>query len=226
MSNLSAYEWTFVSEWLTDRNGTKAARRSGYSGPYGRAEGAKLLAKPEIQYEINQLLAGVEIISKPKLSATEVIDDIAKVLRADPRDLIEHWTGACRFCYGYEHRYHRTLNEYRDAQCKKDFDQQGGTGFNPRREPNDDCPECFGEGEPYERIKDTRELTKDQAALYLGVERTKYGIKLLMRSKDAARESAARILGMNKETINHNIKAESEMTDAELEAEIMRGRGK
>jgi hypothetical protein len=224
MENLSAYEYAFIYEWLIDKNATKACRRAGYDGVYARAEGERLTKLDRVVAQTQQILTEIGTSSKPKLSVTDVVEDIARVLRADPRELIAHWQGACRYCYGYENRYQRTLNEFRDAQCKKDFNQMGGAGFNPRREPNDDCPECFGEGEPYERIKDTRELSKDAAALYLGVERTKHGTKLLMRSKDAAREAAARYLGMNKETVNHNIKNESEMTDAELEAEIMRGR--
>ncbi len=130
-----------------------------------------------------------------------------------------------------DHLYQRTLNEYRRDQDEamfakppKPFNQMGGVGFKARREPNVDCPECEGEGEPYERIKDTRELTPEQAALYIGVEKTKYGTKINMRSKDAAREAAAKYLGMNKEIIDLNVKKESEMTDAQLEVIALQGK--
>lgn len=211
---LTAYHWSFIAEMLVDGEPTKACRRAGYEGPYARAEGAKLMRNQKVAEQYEALIS--KSVTKSALKAQEVIDDIANVLRADPRDLIEHWTGACRYCYGHEHRYHRTPREYEDAQCERDFKPMGGVGFNARREPHPDCPECWGEGEPYERIKDTRELTKEQAALYIGVEKTKYGTKLLMRSKDSARDAAARLLGLNKETVNLNVKKETEMTDDEL----------
>lgn len=223
MNELTLYHWLFIGEYLKDWDATAACRRAGYVGVYARAEGSKLLKHPMIKIELERSKA--EIVLKTKLTVADVINDIANVLRADPRDLVEHWQGACRYCYGYEHRYQRTLNEYRtdedeaySAKPPKPFHQMGGTGFNARREPCPECPECWGEGEPYERIKDTRELTPEQAALYAGVERTKYGTKINMRSKDSAREAAARYLGMNKETVDVKFGKLSDMTDEQLEA--------
>lgn len=224
MKNLTTYHWLFIAEYLVDFDATAACKRAGYVGVYARAEGAKLLRHTEIKAELQKCMA--ETVSKTKLTVQDVINDIANVLRADPRDLVEHWQGACRYCYGFEHRHQRTLNEYRRDELDaivngKEFHQLGGTGFNARREPHPECPECWGEGEPYERIKDTRELTPEQAALYAGVERTKYGTKINMRSKDSAREAAARYLGMNKETVDVNVKKISEMTDEQLEALVL-----
>lgn len=221
MRELTTYEWLFVGEYLADGDATAACKRAGYEGKYARAEGAKLMKLDHIVYQIAKVLNPNK--TKPGLTTQDVVADITNVLRADPRDLVEHWQGACRYCYSYDHRYHRTLNEYRRdeetaAMKEQAFDAQGGTGFNPRREPNNDCPECFGEGEPYERIKDTRELTPEQAALYAGVERTKYGIKVLMRSKDAARAAAALYLGMNKQTLDLNTRKAVDLTDDELAA--------
>jgi hypothetical protein len=51
----------------------------------------------------------------------------------------------------------------------------------------------------------------------MGAERTKNGLKVNMRSKDAAREAAAKFLGMNKETLRVlDGKDVKDMSDEEL----------
>lgn len=227
MSNddLSMDEWLFIAEYMKDGKPQDAIVRAGYSGKFAREEGYRVLRRARVQREIKKLQESIR--EKLQSNTNAVISDIMAVLAADPRDLYEIRQASCRHCHGEEHRYQRTLNEYRSDEFKCDvqgkyFDPMGGIGYNPNQDPHPDCPECFGKGIMVEEIKDVRTLTAEQAVLYMGGERTKYGLKIQMRSKDAAREAAARYLGMNKETINHNIKKETEMTDAELEA-IVRG---
>ena len=44
----------FIEEYLTDRNGTQAAIRAGYSAKTARQIAYELLTKPDVSYEIAQ----------------------------------------------------------------------------------------------------------------------------------------------------------------------------
>jgi phage terminase small subunit len=72
-------------------------------------------------------------------------------------------------------------------------DGMGGFGFNPNAAPAADCPECGGQGIADVHVADTR---KTRSPLYAGAERTRNGIKVHMRDKDAAVVNLARYLGM------------------------------
>lgn len=220
---MTLMEQLFVCEYIRDWNGTAAIQRvPGYVGKWPSQDAWLLLRKPEIAKEIDRCRA--QLVGTVQLSIKMVVQDIVDVLEADPRDLIDVITIACRHCHGEGHRFHRTIIEYEAdlAKLQENFDHLGGIGFNPYREPHPDCPNCFGCGEVQERLKDVRNMTKGQAALYLGAERTKHGIRINMRSKDAARQQAALYLGMNKETLKVQKTKAAEMTDDELAA-IVKG---
>lgn len=223
-------DWLFIGEYVKDWNATAALRRSGvYVGEFAGSEASRRLNKRAVKKEIEKVRQAA--IEKVQLSTSTVIQDIVNVLTADPRDLIDTVTEACRHCYGEGHQYQYTIGEYSTEEFKamatnKPFNPKGGVGFNPNRDPHPDCPECHGNGIVTERLKDTRFLSPSALALYNGVERTKNGIKINMRSKDAAREAAARWLGMNKETVNVlNGKNLDEASDEDLER-IARGEKK
>lgn len=221
-NELSMNDWLFLAELVVDWNAAKALRRSGvYTGPYIWQEASRYFNKPGVQAEIAKIKD--DIRGRVELNIQFVTQDIVNVLQADPRELVELVTLACRYCHGVEHRYQRTVGEYRQDEFKarisgEKFEEQGGTGFNPHVGPNDDCPECFGKGVVEERLKDTRFLSPAAAALYMGAKRGKHGIEVNMRSKDAARQQAALFLGMNKETLKLvDGKDMKELTDEQLE---------
>lgn len=226
-NQLTMNDWLFIGEYVKDFHATNALRRSGiYSGEYMGNEAARRFNKPLVRAEIAKIRE--EIIGRVTLNAQLVTQDILNVLNADPRELVEVVTLACRHCHGVEHYYQRTLNEYRVDQFKANatnvpFEPLGGTGFNPHKGPHPDCPECFGIGVVEERLKDVRFLSPAAAALYMGAKRGKHGIEVGMRSKDAARKDAALILGMNKETLKVLTKDIKDMTDEELLVMAMGG---
>lgn len=212
----------FIAEYLAalPRNATAAYQRV-YDCKYetAKVEAARLMADADIQAEIarreNELRADLE------LEAKDVLREIALVATADPRELTEHYRGACRHCYGLEFKYQRRPSEY-DADLKAylahnvalakegkaapdpygvNFDIKGGVGFSTRRAPNPDCPECDGNGESYEIFKDTRSLSPGAARLYEGVERTKEGLKIKTRNRDKALDLAAQHLGIARKSV-------------------------
>lgn len=223
---LSAVDYIFVGEWLSHGNACQAFRvaRPDYTGIYLTTLAWQMLKKPHIQAEIKRCLAASA--KKVELSVDDVMRDIKNVLAADSRDLTEYRKGACRYCHGENHLYHRTAQEERTAYILHleseaglkgmPFNRVGGIGYSPKADPHPECPECHGDGYMTAIGHDTRKLNEAAATLYAGTKPTAHGVEILTRSKDQARKDAAAILGMSKATlnVNHNFKAKDLDDDA------------
>lgn len=172
---------------------------------------------PRVKAEIDRCRN--HIVEKAKLEIYDVVVDIKKVLSSDGRELIQYVRGACRYCHGDSHLYQRRPSEDAEALRLGNYDPMGGVGYDSRREPHPDCPECDGEGEMRTVAMDTRYLSPEGVAMYDGVKPTRNGIEVKMRSRDAARAAAAQYLGMNKLdlTLKDGRKA-TELSDDELAA--------
>jgi hypothetical protein len=109
------------------------------------------------------------------------------------------------------------------------FDPLGGDGYNRKREPNPECPECFGDGVNVLFYHDTRKLTPGAKAVYAGVKEGKEGVEVKVHSKERALEMLGKHLGMFVEKkeisgpgggpIQHTIDV-ANMSDEELEKEL------
>jgi Terminase small subunit len=141
-----------------------------------------------------------------EVTVTDVLRGYMEVLRADPRKLIAYHRGACRHCYGIGHRFHYTPAEFELAQeaheVKRlddpllgEFDPKGGVGFDPRKAPHQDCPECHGDGDGRAIVGDTRGFERNELALYEGVKVKKDGIEVCMASRMDALDKVARHVG-------------------------------
>lgn len=192
----------FVDEYLIDLNGTQAAIRAGYSSRTASEQSYDLLRRPHIAAAIAAGQAALQ--DRTQVTAARVVQEIALIALADPRELIEAKVGCCRYCWGTDFKRQRTQVQ-RDADFERwrpkakdgeEFDEEGGTGFNPHRAPHPDCIECCGDGVSRDVIKDTRYLSPSAVALYAGVKRTKDGIEVKMQDKGAALERLARHLGI------------------------------
>lgn len=218
---MELFDWLFVDAYAKCGDARVAMIRAGYKGKHARRDGAAMLEKKEIRDELEKMNA--TIASKYNIDIDAIIQDIANVLTADPRDIVSIHRTNCRHCHGIDHRYQWTESEFNEQKAAESFgrpqkDTTGGIGFDEFADPHPDCPECGGLGVERVVIKDTRDLTPAQASLIQSVEQTKSGIKITMRSKDSARDAAARFLGMDKSTLNLNVgnKPLSEMTNDEL----------
>jgi hypothetical protein len=205
----------FCERFLVHLNQTKAAEEAGYSKRRARQAGSDLMQLPEIQARIQQLLdARAERNAIDADAAIKLVWDVAT---ANPNEIVEHRRECCRYCYGRNHDYQRTRRERAEAELYAraafekrlepnpndvfTFNEQGGLGWDPRKDPNPDCPECFGEGTPRTFFKDTRKLSPGALALYAGVKETKDGIELKVHSQADARTNIMRHLGLFKDTV-------------------------
>lgn len=128
---------------------------------------------------------------------------------ADPNELVEHRREPCRYCHGTGHLYQFKPSEYAEHEDKwqqvvrdavaadkepPEFEPKGGVGYDPRKPPHDDCPECYGEGVPRIVMKDTRNLSPGAKALYASAKYGKDGLEILTHSQEKAREVLLKIL--------------------------------
>lgn len=203
----------FVVEYLRTYEGRAAALAAGYAESSAHVQASRLLADPEVKRRIRE--AHAALTAKIEMTTHAVLERWTAVATADPRELTELHRGACRYCWGTNHLYQRTPREMREAKAvfdaeerarkkepearAREFDEEGGVGFNPKRDPNPHCPECFGDGVERVVLKDTRDLSPAAAQLYAGVEQTQRGLKVRMHSQPAALTNIARHLDMFKE---------------------------
>lgn len=210
-------EALFVLEYLKDFNGTRAAKCAGYSPHSAQYAARDLLARQDIRDQVDKLAAAKT--EKVGLEVEQIMHDLNDIARADANDLIQLRRGACRYCHGQGHRYQRTpsereaaLDEFAEhraallgkakdeAQTKAalalKFDEKGGVGYDPRREPSASCPECWGDGEQRVIAMDTRDLSPAARKMYAGVKVTKEGFEIKTHDAAAARLALARAKGM------------------------------
>jgi phage terminase small subunit len=207
----------FVEEYLVDLNATAAAKRAGYSERTARQAGAENLSKPVIKAAIQEAIK--ERSEQTGITAAEVLRHWQELARADPNELVEYRRFACRYCHGQGHRYQFTPAEHEQrekawrietAKAEREnkdppppLDPEGGVGYDRRKPPHPDCPECFGDGHEQAHVKDTRNLSEQAKLLYAGVKQTKDGIEVKMHDQAAARANVAKHLGMFKDVVEH-----------------------
>lgn len=209
--DLSAREARFVMELAADDNAAAAYVRAGYSKRHANANVTRLTAKHSIQAATARVRAN--IAERAGYSAQEALQFAADVLRADPRELVEYRRGCCRFCHGKGHLYQRTEGEMARDRAKHDtqverrqgrnkdyedpgFNEMGGAGFDASSDPHPECPDCAGEGIGRTVLKDTRNLSREAAALFAGVKVTKDGTEVKMHDKVAMVDKMFRYHGL------------------------------
>lgn len=207
---LTHQEARFCQEVLIDLDPYEAARRAGIQP---LSKGLALLALPAVKAEI-QLLRNRQA-SRTELTADAVLSRWWLLATADPNEITQLRRVNCRYCYGINYGYQRTAGEIeRDLEAHQakvakanrngsdlpePFEEKGGDGYAPWGDPNKDCPECGGEGEPKVYLLDSRNLTPAGRALYASVEQTKGGVKVNLKNQEAALLNVAKHLGMHVE---------------------------
>jgi phage terminase small subunit len=86
-TGLTQLEAAFVREYLVDRSPTEAARRAGYSGNYALKHAYLLPEHPRIAAAIKA--EDARLLRKARVTAEDVIEELAKLALADPRALFD-----------------------------------------------------------------------------------------------------------------------------------------
>ena len=231
---LTERQKAFVREYLIDLNATAAYKRAGYKyiGTGVSAAAHQILANISVQAAIQEAMA--ERAKRTEIDADEVVKHWLSIALADPNELIELRRTCCRYCHGKQFGYQRTTGETkRDkagwetlsekakaaGQEAPPFDQLGGEGYDARKSPHANCPECFGEGVAVPFPKDTR--SEGARRLLAGVKVTKDGIEFKMRDQDAALLNLAKHLGMFRSKHEHTGKDRGAMPIEVIRIEIV-----
>lgn len=220
----------FVEEYLVDLNATQAAIRAGYSEGTAQEQGSRLLCNVMVAKAVSEAKAARS--ERTQITQDDVLRFWRSVGTADPNEVVQYRRGCCRYCYGDEHLYQFTAAELARAQAtisdgkpyKGDrehvvsLDNHGGLGFDAKRDPNPDCPECFGEGVGRMHALDSRKLTGAAKVLYRGAKYTKDGLEIQMEDRAKAWENVAKHLGMFTEKVEMSGSMSLNVTpdDAEL----------
>ena len=204
-------ERLFVAFYVETLAGGESARLAGYKDP--RQTASRLLRRPSIRAMIDAAHAKVE--RRCEVKAADVVARLWDIATADTRDIITHKRGACRHCHGIGHRYQFTAGEMERAEAEHAlsasmgealgaFDEKGGPGFDERREPSPECPECFGKGRGYVVIADTERMSDQAALLLAGIKQGKDGIEVKLHSQVDALVNVGRHLGVFNDKLNLN----------------------
>lgn len=224
MTPMTPKQERFVEEYLIDLNATQAAIRAGYSKRSAYSIGEENLRKPVVRGAVQEAIKARR--ERTRADQDRIVRELESVFMADPNELVEFRRTCCRYCWGKDNRYQRTVGEMerdREAHDKllgdpkpsagaqrqregqlegqREFDEKGGTGWNPTKAPNADCQECFGEGVGDVFIKDTRRLSPAAHALYAGVKRTRDSIEVKMHDKHAFGIALMRHYGMLRDRV-------------------------
>lgn len=177
--------------------------RQRYNANTLRKKASMLYQTPRVKARVDELLAlgGAAAVR----TIEEIHSQFARLAFADARELSGVRVHCCRYCWGKGFRRQYTPAEMerrrkewqaRPARGRGRFDEEGGVGYDKRRPPNEDCPECWGQGEWTPYLADTRFLSKDGAAVFGGVEiQERGGVKVKLRDQDGALDRLARVMG-------------------------------
>lgn len=224
---LSLKQIEFVEVYLTCYNGTRSYMEVYAQGNYNLAgvEASRMLRKAEVRTYLGERMKAA--FERTDEAQERLISAYTSLAYGDVNELVEYRRESCRYCHGIDNKYQSTRAELERARKKHelmeieakaaktpigDFDELGGDGFNPKRVPNPECAECFGDGVGTVHFHDTRNLSPAALALYDGAEITKDGIKVKTSNRDGAREKLAKIMRLfeePKQTITLDLSAET-----------------
>lgn len=212
---LDARQAKFVDLWLVTYDARQSYKDAGFACKNDNAASAgasRLLSK--VKHHPYMQARQVELFARTADVQNQLIATYHAASFADPRELVEYVRSCCRHCYGIGFKWQfrpsemeRRRDQYEAAKAEAEktdeeigeFDELGGVGYDSRKPPNHDCPECDGRGEGRAHFKDTSNLSPAALALYEGVKEGKDGTELKIASQKGYRDTLAKLFNMNVE---------------------------
>lgn len=200
---LTPKERRFCDEYLTDMRARDAALRTGYAQSSATVQADRMLKNPYCAAYIRMRQA--QTSERTGITVDKLVADLVEMANVDVNELVEFRRGACRYCYGANHQYQYTQNEWlrltREHEAKQRDsnvvplktkrkppaidgpDPLGGIGFNPNLPAHPACPECHGDGAGRAVFKDSAKASPAARRLYQGVKETQHGIETKLLSQ-------------------------------------------
>ncbi|CAM2172467.1 phage terminase small subunit [Burkholderia cepacia] len=200
---LTFQEETLCLEYAKDANWHRACKRAGLKS------NTELRMQPHIRRRLDEL---AELRNRKHVAEAEtIIEHLLNIVTANPNDLTEVQTGACRYCFGYDvahkkktgktkynHQYQFRTNEERkrerDANAGELPNGNGGIGYTKERAPHPDCPMCDGRGETNYIVHDTRTFSPAHS-LIRGLKITNGQVEVVLHDQLKAADMLLRVFG-------------------------------
>ena len=155
-------------------------------------------------------MASREALRMKRLDAKAVLERIAQIAFADVTSVAKVRRVNCRHCWGKGFKRMGTQGEHDEACMRAIVQAQvkglneyeepplppGGLGFDGKRPPHPDCPECFGEGIAEVHLADFDKVSDDVKPLISNVKEGKYGIEVGFHSQTEALKILANCFGL------------------------------
>jgi phage terminase small subunit len=146
-----------------------------------RQRAYELLHEPRVAERIRQLIA--EAAEGTTVSARARMVRLQEIVDGDPGELVRVVAECCRWCHGHGHAYQwidgaeyaqalrvaMVASQVRPRAERPLPTDDGGYGFDARREPHEECPRCGGEGHQVVRITPTEALSPSARRLFKSV---------------------------------------------------------
>jgi len=149
-------------------NASQAAITAGYRSKWASRVGHDLLGTPEVRAIVEA--AQARHAERAQITAEQLVDELVKIVQADPRELVEYRRTSCPDCW-------LGLVE-------------------PEQRVDPECPACGGLGIGQAVFKDTREMSPQAVALLASIETTRGGMRYRLHPKLDAIEKLMRYLGL------------------------------
>lgn len=211
----------FIDEYCIDFNGTQAAIRAGYSEKGADSVASQMLSNARIAELVAQKKK--EIGERNGVDQDYTIQRWRALTEVDTNELVEYRRCCCRYCWGTDFAYQETIPEFKERQRlyvieNERAEEQGKglpiwddtieLGFIGNKDPNPDCPACWGEGVGHVHFNDTRKLSEQAKVAYAGAKVGKDGIEIKIHSRKEALDSLSRYVGLYEKDNNGKISLE------------------
>jgi len=213
---LTPRDQVFRDEYLVDLNPYRAAKAAGYAETVARTKAFQWVKNPELKPLLYKSIqeAMKDRSARTGITQDKVLERYWHIATADPNELTQIRRNNCRHCHGINHEFQWKDEQEYESHLRAAIAEEkaiqaddpnykavlptddGGYGFDPRREPHEDCPRCYGEGKLDLFFGDTRNLSPQGQALFAGIKQTKEGLEVKMHDQKAALDQVARHLGM------------------------------
>lgn len=175
----------------------------------------------------------LDLTQEHHVSQTQVANYWWALATADARELFPRT--CCRYCWGKGNMYQYTKAEMRQRRLKAaekriPLDEEGGEGFDVRRPPNPDCPECRGLGVWNLDALDLSKVSPAAAMLFDGLvfkkgrEGETWVAEVRLRNRSYAARMFQRLMGyeVERKTVYAKMVDPSQLDDTELIRELER----
>lgn len=227
-----------IDLYLISFNASRAYIEAGYTAKstnVANANASRLIASDKGRAYLAKRARAM--FDRAELEQDRVLNLLRCVAFGDVNELVSYVRTCCRYCHGKAFRYQYTAGEWDLATTQHEekrenllerqrpdlgpLDPKGGVGFDGRREPRPDCPECFGEGAGRVVIRDTTNLSPAGLALFAGVKEGKDGVEIKSLDRMRAIELLAKICRLYDDTPKVNVSVDVRQLEADY-AEVMR----